>query len=81
MAAEPQELFPSERREERTGIHRCTRCLTSVDSATYFALDTLCARCDAQEGHPDAGSGQPNSYTPYDRPEVREAIGRRGMRT
>lgn len=30
---------------ELTGVHRCTRCLQSVERAVYFANDTYCDEC------------------------------------
>jgi hypothetical protein len=75
VAADPH-LFPEDRISVRTGVSRCTSCLTTVDLETYLALDTLCADCDAKD-EPVAQIST-RSFRPYDRDEVREEIGRRG---
>lgn len=77
MAAELHQPFPSDRETERTGVSKCTSCLDPVDPTTYFALETLCERCDASESHPYSG-GQPSGFRPYDREDVRAEIARRG---
>ncbi|HVT04141.1 MAG TPA: hypothetical protein VHL58_12305 [Thermoanaerobaculia bacterium] len=53
---------------ERTGRHRCTRCLAEVAISTYLANDHLCDDCTAiatqyplastPHGEPPAGSDE-----------------------
>lgn len=78
MAADPH-VFPDDRTSARTGISRCTGCLAKVDAETFLALDTLCEECDSKERAPSPfAGGNSSGFSPFDREDVREQIGRRG---
>jgi hypothetical protein len=41
---------------ERTGKHRCTRCLAEVPAETFLLNDFLCDRCAAEGDYPLAST-------------------------
>jgi hypothetical protein len=45
---------------ERTGRHRCIRCLAEVEAALYLQNDFLCDAC-ADDGFPLASTPEPTT--------------------
>ena len=49
---------------ERTGVHRCVKCLREVPSEEFFRLDHLCGSCTVAEEEfplastPERGPGE-----------------------
>jgi hypothetical protein len=37
---------------ERTGRHRCVKCLAETPDAQYFRNDHICDRCAAEDEYP-----------------------------
>gem|GEM_PF-652104 len=50
---------PPRNMNERTGKHRCIRCLADVGAEEYFGNDHLCDKCAADGDYPLASTPEP----------------------
>jgi hypothetical protein len=49
---------------ERTGKHRCVKCLAETPDDQYFNNDHLCDRCAAQDEYPLQSTPEPAEPAP-----------------
>ena len=49
-----QEQGPPRRLNERTGVHKCIRCLREVPADVYFVNDFVCEECVQAEEETDS---------------------------